>query len=705
MFLDESEELLGDIDYQAFHERLESTVFVVHNILSSKKSFKRTFKELYDYMKQGFEKPEVRKHPLRFRFRDDEREPYKELEIRHFIINLMYWYPFLVLDKVKDLNDSHVYWDARYPTLKSSVNYINNKIIIPYREEIEMSEISAALDDLVYLASRINKDFAVIMATTLDVESFSELRRKYPRFKELTETIIPDGMQPKEIEDLLDKNLNEYIDIIVNDEDNNLKAFLVTGVGINKKQLSQFAINGGLKPDIEGNVIPIPINSNFITGGLNSISNFYIDGQAGCKPLILNKTIMGKSGHFAYKTMTLASGYRLSQTVHDCHSKRPIRFIVKDDEHLKRIKGRYYVDEDGVLRVIKYKRDKHLIGKTIMLRDPVTCCAHDGICHVCYGDLYYTNKDPAFHIGKFAATQYNNPIEQKILSSKHMNATRSNIIEFDENFSRFFILEANKIKLNPDSDEEFKNWTLLLNEDGYFVVDDMSSDSDFNCYTETFYLYNKVTGENVPIKDKSGHDMFFYSEIAQMFSKKDEDRIGVSLGKLDYENPIAIINIANNELSTPLKNIMKLLDRVNHFGCDTIDDMVNKICDLAIESDISVDNVHGSLLIKGLVRRSDDILLSPDFSDAKGCENYQILTLTNALIYNPSLTVSMSFESLNKQITNPHTYRKYKPSDYDLSYKKDLYADSQKFYERLKEEKRLKHIRSRRAFHKKKKKK
>ena len=435
-----NDEDLGEINYPEFHEFLENRVFIVRDVLKSKKSFNKTFKILYDYLKQGFEKEEVRKHPLKFKFKDIKQEPIKTMQIRHFVVNLMYWYPFLYLDVVNELNDSHIYM-PEYPTKKTSFDYINEKIILPYRSRFDGADINSALDDLVYLVSRINYDFGMLLGTTLDYESFSDLREKYPRFKELTEYQVPKGMQPKEIEDALHDNLVEIMDIIDNDPDNNIKPFIVTGVGINSGQFVQFAINGGLKPDIEGNVIPIPINSSYIHKGVNSVTSFYVDGQSGSKPLILNKTVMGKSGHFAYKTMTLASAYRMSRKVHDCHSPRPIKFDIVDDATLNKIKGRYYYDEDGDLRCIDYKRDKHLIGTTIDLRDPTTCCAHDGICHICYGELWHTNKESVFHIGRFAATQVNNPIQQKILSSKHMNSTRSNKIEFDEDFGKFFMLD------------------------------------------------------------------------------------------------------------------------------------------------------------------------------------------------------------------------------------------------------------------------
>lgn len=680
---------LGDINYDEFDSYLNNTIHIVHEILKEKKTFKSCFKKLYNYMKQGFEKPEVRKHPLKYKFTLDEKEPIRTMEVRHFITNLIFWYPFMKLDRFKDLNPTHIF-DCSSPTLKYMCDYINTKIIIPYRTSIDTETINKGLDDLIFMARKINKDFGVIMATTLDMESFIDMREKYPRFKELTETKLPPDMQPKEIEITLDNKLKEFINIINNDNDNNIKPFLITGVGINKGQLSQFAINGGLKPDIEGNVIPIPINSNYINGGLNSIQNFYIDGQAGSKPLILNKTVMGKSGHFSYKTMTLASNYRLSRTIHDCYSKRPINFLVATEQHLMKINGRYYIDKNGELKNINAFTDKFLIGETIKLRDPVTCCAPDGICHICYGDLYYTNSDPYFHIGKFSATQYNNPIQQKILSSKHMLATNSNMLAFDENFYRFFILDNNKIKLNIESKEDFNLWYLVIHEDDYFVQDDLNENLDFNVYTEKISLINKKTKERIDIKEKQNHDMFFFGNIIDKFIKIYNTYSGVLLSNIEEDESIAIINIMNNELTTPLKNVMKLLDRSNHYDCNTIDEMVNKLVTLSIESGMSADAVHGSILIKGLIRDKDNILYPPNFKDEKTCENYQILSVTNALLYNPSLTVSFAFESLHKQLINPLTYRKYKPSDYDLFFVSDLYNASQKFYEIKKERKRLK---------------
>ena len=680
---------LGDIDYPEYDSYLNDTVFIVHDIMKTKKDFKKIFNRLYDYMKQGFEKPEVRKHPLRFKFTDEESEKEKVMEIRHFIINLILWSAFIRYDRVEELNSGQIF-DASNPTKKNLYNYINKHIILPYREIIDTTVINRALNDIIYKLGKIYYDFALIMGLTMDMESFLDLREKFPRFDELLRTTPEENMQPKEIEDMLDSYLSEAIDIITTDKTNNIRPFVVSGAGINWAQFSQLAIMGGLKPDIEGNVNPIPISSNFIYRGLNSIKNFYIDGQAGCKPLILNKTIMGKSGYFSYKAMTLSSNYRISQTVDDCHSHRPIKCHICTKKHLEMLDGRYYIDDStGDYKRIDSEKDKDLIGTTVLLRDPTTCCAKDGICHICYGDLYYTNDDPVFHAGRFAATQYCNPIGQGILSSKHMLKTNSDLIKFNEGFELFFVLNNSKIMLNMFTDEDFSKWNMVIEEDDVFCNDEIIGAEDFNYAIEKFSVVNKKTGKTYTFKEEKDRDIYLFSSLAKLIhDKKAVDGCYViPFTKIDNENAFGVINIANNELTAPLKNIIKLMDRKDHYGCDTIDALVNGLIQLTIDSRINAEAVHGSMILKGLIRSDKNILLPPDFSSDENKDAYQLLTLSNAIIYNPALCVSLSFDNVSKQLISPITYKKYGKSDYDIFYKEDIYEDSLRYYKKRREEK------------------
>ena len=62
-------QILGELDYEEFHNFLDSRVFEIHNmLLVDKESYKLYFTKFYNYLKQGFEKEEVRTYPVRFKF-------------------------------------------------------------------------------------------------------------------------------------------------------------------------------------------------------------------------------------------------------------------------------------------------------------------------------------------------------------------------------------------------------------------------------------------------------------------------------------------------------------------------------------------------------------------------------------------------------------------------------------------------------------
>lgn len=675
-----TEEFVGEINYKEYDKYLNETIFPVKAIVGDKKEWNLVFDTLYTFMKQGFEQERVRHHMVKYRFNDNENEPVKEMRITHFIVNLIIWAVFRKIDRVDELNSSHIF-DCTKISEDYNSEFIDSMIIEPYHKDVDMITINTALDNMIYHLSQIFSDFGIITATSMDMESFIDLSQRYPRFRELLHTTLDTSMQPNEIETLLTKNKEEFVNIILEDKTNSLRPFLVTGTGINTGQLQEFAISGGLKPDVEGNVIPVPINSNFIAGGLNSISNFYIDGQAGSKPLIMNQTVMGRSGHFSYKTMILSSAYNISKTVDKCDTKRLIEMNVASRKVLKKINGRYYrlPDEpEDVLHCVNMKTDEHLIGKTILMRSPVTCTARDGVCHTCYGDLYYTNNSPGFHAGRFAATQTNNPIQQKILSTKHMLKTNSDRIEFNADFYRFFALDTNKIIFNEDSEEKFSDWVFAIANDDYYVLDDIG-DSDFNTHTEKFFIKHKTEDIIIPINELTNAELYFFSDVAKLFKKLDKDFIGVPLSKMNQEDPIAIINIVNNEVSKPLKNIIRLLDKKDHYNCETIDDMVNTYCQLTIESGMAVDSVHSEMILKGLIRSTEDILHPPAFADETKMDDYQILTVSNALLNSPSISLSLSFEELGRQFTNPTTYDKYQKSEYDIYFKEEIRDEAKKY--------------------------
>ena len=118
---------------------------------------------------------------------------------------------------------------------------------------------------------------------------------------------------------------------------------------------------------------------------------------------------MGKSGHFARKCMLLVSNTHLRKDDKICDTVHPIEMTIKTKTHLNKLIGRYYkLFGEREYKVIK-KTDTHLIGKTILLRSPITCSSKNGICRACYGETLFKINQNCNDVGAFAGAIITNP--------------------------------------------------------------------------------------------------------------------------------------------------------------------------------------------------------------------------------------------------------------------------------------------------------
>ena len=101
-------------------------------------------------------------------------------------------------------------------------------------------------------------------------------------------------------------------------------------------------------------------------------------------------------------TMLLVSDIKLRDDYKPCRSITPIMYHVKTEEHLKRLVGRNYrLPTSQVYKEIT-KDDKHLIGKKILVKSPMTCASHKGICCDCYGSMMFHTNQGGVGVGAFA---------------------------------------------------------------------------------------------------------------------------------------------------------------------------------------------------------------------------------------------------------------------------------------------------------------
>ena len=643
------------------------------DLFHDKKEVKATMNGIYDILLDGFEFKEIRNYECALVMHDD----IVMLPLKSVLVQLMLLKPIGKLGMITDVSLGHIV-DFKTFSGKTVESFSNKFIIEPYRHLISDKKLNRLLDDMKDDLAQISKDFNILLGLTMNIEVFIDLARKYPEYDDIIRTKIEEGSQPADIERLLKRKLDRSLEIIANDDDNILKPCIVTGVGIKTKQLSEMTISGGLKPDITGRTIPIPINANILVGGLASVVNYYIDAVGGRKALIMNKTEMGTSGIFSRKVIMLTSDQKLSQDIYDCKTTRPIRVFIKDMRTLNRFIGRNakLMGERKYREITSESTD--LIGNTIFLRSPVTCASHR-ICKMCYGEeLHNINK--SISAGSYASIRITEPVSQNILSAKHVLNTNSTLVEFEsEIFNKFFEISANEILFKPDDEYSFTKYKLLILQDNLISIHEYD-ENDYNSFTKIVHLLDTETGEIFDITEKNGIDMYPTRALIELINKSKPVQLSdsehyfyeIDLNDIELDEAMFVVEIDNSELTKPLYDIMKLLNMKDHLGVSTIDGMVQKLLELLLISNINAMNVHAEMIIRALVRTSKDILIAPDFKHFITDDDYKILTVDASLLNNPSVIISFSSQELKRQLTSPLTFKKRSDSYLDPLFKTTL---------------------------------
>lgn len=651
-----------------------TNLYIIEEYMASEKIYRKLIDDVFDQLKSGFEIKELRECPVCFKFHKND-EMIQSLQLRHFLTNLIFWEPMIALNAVDNIDESYIV-NCKLISSNYIRDYINNMIILPYRNKIKNVKLNKIIHDVIFNLSRISTEFNIILGLSISIETFIDVANKNPRFNEIIRTKLDKDMQPSEIEEKLNSLLKEEIEILKT-EDNMLKPMLISGTGVKDKSLSEFTISGGMKPSLEGNTIPIVINSNLLVGGLSNITGYYIDSLGGRKSLIFNKMVMGLSGYFARKCMLLVSDIKLRRDTKSCRSLHPLRIEIKSMEHLKRFVGRTYrlpnQREYSVLSI----NDKHLIGKTIYVKSPMTCASKHGICKDCYGnDLFHTNFD-GVGIGAYAGAIITNPVSQSVLSSKHILTTFSEPIEFNKEFYKFFTLSANEIAINNNDEYNIEDYSIIIIKNNIISISDLD-DSNINKFCTIFHVKNNITNEIIDIRELSEKEMFLSPELSEIIknSKTDNNEfIEIRFMDIPDDERIFLIQVENRELTRPLYKIMDLLDvkeKRAKLGITNINELAQVFLDLLIESKINVMSVHAEVLLTPLIRSIEDVLKKPDFKKYTAINDIQMLTVDSALEKNPSVLIGLSSQFLNRQLVSPLTFKKIGTSILDPLYKETL---------------------------------
>lgn len=640
---------------------------IIDDILRSEDTWRHELEFHYNKLKNGFEIKEIREQMIYFKFYEDDTKIFN-LKITHYIVNLMMWKPFIKLKS--QLNKDYII-DCSELNNGTIKKYIDSKIVIPFRKKITNKMMNEEIASVIEELGRISNGFNPILTITMNLKDTCDLMNRNKEYYDIIHYRLPDGLQPFEIEQILEKKTDRAIEIL-STEENNLKYILKSKQGIRPKQLCEYEINIGNKPDLDGNVYPKPVNTNFLVYGLENASNYMIDSTGGRKASVLNKKYVSVSGYFARKLTLLTSNTLLAEDpTFDCQTKHLVRVDVSSKKVLELLRGRYYkldLNESSLnLIPMNLKGCKDIIGKTIYIRSPITCCGDSygkGVCYTCYGELAYTNSD--IHIGGIAGTSISAPLTQNILSAKHLLATKSVEIKMNPSFNKFFTLEGNSIILGDIRGDT--DYSILI-KDIDMHLDNEYDDIDFNQSIDCFYVKNNKTNKLYKIREINNIPMYLSEYMSFLLEENynSEDEVYcIPFDDIGMEETLFYLQVENFELVKTLNDIMDLVDKQNKFDIDNYHDLLNKFIELMIDGELRSQSVHAECILRNILRDDNDILMAPDFT--KDNVGYQKTYISKALLYNPSALISLSYQELSDQFRRASTYRKSGKSYLDLLY-------------------------------------
>ena len=591
-------------------------------------------------------------------------------------INLIMWRLLIYTDQ--EIRPKHLLFD-KYITQKTLKAFIDDFCIEVNKRHIPNTILNGIISDCLTEISKID-EFAYFLANTFNLEDFYSLMKQNPEFYNLMHPNLDDVVL-EDVKVIGNRNTEKMIEIMNNEKIHNpfgkdyehcLTIPLSIGEGVNPKQFREFAVVEGTKPNNEGGIFPHAIKTSFITGGISAPYDYYMDANAARIAQILQKENVGTSGRFARLLgLNNIDTYLHHDPNFDCHTRNYIELEVSSDRVLRMIDSRFYRNSpNGIEHIIKAKEDKHLIGRTILLRSPITCASAargEGICYKCYGELAYVNKD--INPGRYASEKLSAELTQRLLSAKHLLETAIKKIQWCAEFDDFMDVNANILSINQEIHP--KGYYLLIDPDDIDSENEDIEESDggeiYNEYASKFYI-KKPNGEEVIIRSETDDKLFISNDLNELIRKKavqDNGRFSLPFNVIQNE-PLFFIVLHNNDLMKALEDVKDCIDKndITKGKGMTKDKLINKFINTIIVSNLSIQSVHLEVILMNQIRAFDDVLEKPHWEIPNA--EYQILTMKQALDKNPSVIISLLNEKLEKMFYMPLTYKKTAPSFVDL---------------------------------------
>lgn len=631
-----------NLPYGSILEDNQITYFV-NEITSNEDTYDETKRQLLQFICNDLTNKDI---PIQLYVLNNEEDSFVEVE--NYTVGNLLTLLIIIIPLVKNGIEVTEDWIIDVTDLNNLAKYFDEMIVCFKENDINgNSEILDAVSELSYVMSKILKSYG----GTLNLYELTKLARNNKRINEILHFKFADLGKSIEFEEgnrIMDNLLDEFCNILM-EEETCYSDLLKSNSGMNPRQMRDTFLIIGFKPNSEGVIIPNPVDTSYIRG--QNVYEFFIDCCGARKALCSNYKNTKDSGYLTRKLSLLACD-NFIKDVDDCGSVHTIDIFVTDKTYLKKLNRRNIVLEDGTIHTINSEYDTDLIGTTVSLRSPITCACKNGVCKTCYGELWKYNFD--VNVGIIAVLLLTAILTQRMLSSKHLLQANASKLNWSDTFLKFFTVD--KEKIYTSSNEKFK---ILINPED--VIEDEEDYSDIQ-YVDRFKIeFEKKVYE---INDLPLLLCLNMDTLDDLDSYKKEGMYVIDANKIEDDEAIFTYAMENNELNASLKKISQLIETNKLIKDFTIDESYQYFADAIVEGNVNVDFIHIEFILKEMCKiEGDNRRLFRQAEDPI----IDVLRISDALMHNPSLSKSIVFEQLYKQITSfLDTYNRTESSVLDV---------------------------------------
>lgn len=454
----------------------------------------------------------------------------------------------------------------------------------------------------------------------------------------------------------------------------------------------------GFPTDIDSSIFPEAITKGYISGIWDLYGNM-AESRSGTKALLYNKELLKDTEYFNRKVQLIAQ-YVARLHHGDCKGHLIEFPIIKST--LKSMKGVYYLNDlTGKLEWLNGD-EKHLIGKTVKIRNVLGCIHPDpqGVCSTCYGRLSFSIPHGA-NIGQVAAVAMGDIITSSVLATKHTDST-AEVEQYQMGKLEVKYLEEGKLEETLYLKQKTINYPeckLLVRRTEAQNLADILMIKDITNYP--IENASELTNILIQYKDSDGDDVADMLSVS-LYNRKasfsieflkflkeagweidDRDNIVIDLNKYKSKKPFLTLpnkhvnmyevmkriqsfmhsEAPNRRIRTDIKTVGFVAQSYLRNHKDPVDGLISTVN--LLNEKFSINMAHCSVLVYAMMCRINPVkdyrLPKPGLSG--GFEKY------NTLMYGRSLGGMMAYENQQEVFNRPASFNIERRNDhpYDIT--------------------------------------